>query len=212
MKKGINMSTMKRENIRNIISIIAFLNIIMVFLSSCFNSEEGLQEKVSKKLPSIVEDTSIVIEDSTSNKDTLNNEEIAVATPPFSKGIFPCSKCHEKITPNSLSRTLVMHKEIQKKFSHDSENRWCLDCHYEKDRDYLKLASGKLIEFKESYKLCGQCHGDKYRDWKKGVHGKRTGFWNGSKKYYLCVNCHNPHAPKFESIEPMPAPVRQEDI
>ena len=77
---------------------------------------------------------------------------------------------------------------------------------------HLRLASGKLLDFKESYKLCGQCHGEKYRDWKVGVHGKRTGEWNGKKEYLLCVNCHNPHSPKFQELTPEPPPVRQEDI
>jgi len=97
-------------------------------------------------------------------------------------------------------------------FNHDSENRWCLDCHDLKNRDYLRLASGKLLDFKESYKLCGQCHGEKFRDWKVGVHGKRTGEWNGKKEYLLCVHCHNPHSPKFKELTPEPPPVAQEDI
>ena len=79
-------------------------------------------------------------------------------------------------------------------------------------RDSLKLASGKLLSFKESYKLCGQCHGEKLRDWKVGVHGKRTGYWNGKKEYLLCVHCHSPHSPRFKPLSPEPPPVRQEDI
>ena len=96
-------------------------------------------------------------------------------------------------------------------FNHDSENRWCLDCHDLIKRDSLRLASGKLLDFKESYKLCGQCHGDKLRDWKVGVHGKRTGEWNGKKQYYLCVSCHNPHSPKFKSIKPEAPPFREDE-
>ena len=76
----------------------------------------------------------------------------------------------------------------------------------------LRSASGEPIKFEESYKLCGQCHGEKYRDWKAGVHGKRTGEWNGRKTYLLCVNCHDPHSPKFKSMTPMPPPVRPENI
>jgi len=141
-------------------------------------------------------------------------EEIAVSAPPFSdEYIFPCSECHESQDTNPNRRDIVdMHDEISANFKHDSENRWCLDCHNAEKRDFLHLASGKLVAFEESYLLCGQCHGDKLRDWKVGVHGKRTGDWNGKKQYLLCVHCHNPHSPKFKSMRPMPPPIRQENI
>jgi hypothetical protein len=141
------------------------------------------------------------------------DEEIAIEAPPFSDGIYPCNECHADLEPNPVRRELVdMHDSISSIFDHDSENRWCLDCHDMKNRDYLKLASGKLLSFDESYKLCGQCHGDKLRDWKVGVHGKRTGDWNGKKQYLLCVHCHNPHSPRFKPVKPLPPPVRQEEI
>ena len=144
---------------------------------------------------------------------TQKDDEIAIEAPPFSEGIYPCNDCHSEIEPNPVRRELVdMHDSISSIFDHDSENRWCLDCHDIKNRDYLKLASGKLLSFDESYKLCGQCHGDKLRDWKVGVHGKRTGDWNGRKQYLLCVHCHNPHSPRFKPVKPLPPPVRQEDI
>ena len=140
-----------------------------------------------------------------------NTAEIAVEAPPLT--IFPCNDCHSEIEPNPERRELVdMHDDITAMFNHDSENRWCLDCHDLNNRDSLRLASGQLLDFKESYKLCGQCHGLKLRDWKVGVHGKRTGEWNGKKEYLLCVHCHNPHAPKFEPLTPEPPPVMQESI
>ena len=90
---------------------------------------------------------------------------------------------------------------------HDEENRWCLDCHDAENRDQLHLASGAPVPFEESYRLCGQCHGEKYRDWRAGIHGRRTGDWNGHKAYLLCANCHNPHKPHFQPLEPEPAPI-----
>ena len=134
-------------------------------------------------------------------------EKLEVPPPPFSDGIFPCSQCHKDMKPNRTRRTLTdMHTDIELK--HDVEHRWCLDCHDANDRDHLHLASGELVSFDESYKLCGQCHGEKFRDWRAGVHGRRTGYWNGHKKYLLCANCHNPHQPHFKAIEPKPAPNR----
>ena len=137
--------------------------------------------------------------------------EYAVEAPPFTDGIYPCTECHQFMEPNPVRRELVeMHDDIV--FTHDSENRWCLDCHDLVQRDSLRLANGSLLDFRESYRLCGQCHGDKLRDWKVGVHGKRKGEWNGKKEYLLCVHCHNPHSPKFKHLAPEPPPVAQENI
>ncbi len=137
--------------------------------------------------------------------------ELEVPPPPFSDGVFPCSDCHEKgAEVDRTRRELSQHDEIV--FTHDAEHRWCLDCHDSDDRDKLRLASGDLIGFDESYRLCGQCHGDKYRDWRVGVHGRRTGMWSGHKKYLLCVSCHDPHAPHFKPLKPEPPPVRPENL
>lgn len=195
----------KMKNKRLIKHIIPIL-LIMVFtllLTGCFNNNSkitgeaiGNESKVLAKIQGTEEAT-----------------EIAVEKPPFTEGIFPCNDCHSEIEPNSERRELVdMHDDISANFNHDSENRWCLDCHDMNNRDSLRLASGKLLDFKVSYKLCGQCHGVKLRDWKVGVHGKRTGEWNGEKQYLLCVHCHNPHSPKFEELKPEPPPVMQESI
>ena len=87
--------------------------------------------------------------------------------------------------------------------------RFCrIDCHDSDNRDELRLANGTKIPFAESFKLSGQCHGTQYRDWRSGIHGKRTGYWDGSKRYLLCVHCHNPHSPRFAALQPLPPPVR----
>jgi len=65
-----------------------------------------------------------------------------------------------------------------------------------------------LVPFTESYRLCGQCHGTQFRDWRTGIHGKRTGYWDGPKRYLLCVHCHNPHSPRFAALQPLPPPLR----
>jgi len=132
---------------------------------------------------------------------------LPVPPPPFSEDIFPCMECHADREPDPKRRELELaHDEIV--LQHDQEHRWCLDCHDAKDRNRLRLASGTLVEFTESYVLCGQCHGTHYRDWKSGIHGKRTGFWDGAKRYLLCVHCHNPHNPSFKDLKPLPPPIR----
>ena len=136
-----------------------------------------------------------------------HTERLEVPPPPFSKGIFPCSDCHDGEKTNFTRRVFTDdHKDIV--FEHDADHRWCLDCHNPDNRDKLRLASGVLVPFEQSYRLCGQCHGDKFRDWKLGIHGRRSGKWNGDKNYLLCVHCHNPHSPKFKPLQPKPAPRR----
>ncbi len=120
---------------------------------------------------------------------------------------FPCTDCHSEMEVNPERRELVeMHDDIV--LDHGPKDRWCFDCHNPDDRDRLRLVNGTLIGFEESYRLCGQCHGTIFRDWREGIHGRREGFWNGAKSYQLCAHCHNPHAPRFQAIEPLPPPVR----
>jgi hypothetical protein len=133
-----------------------------------------------------------------------------VPAPPFSEDIFPCSECHADLEVNEEHRELDFHEDIVLK--HAEEQRWCLDCHNPADRDKLRMANGQLISFETSYNLCGQCHGTIFRDWKAGIHGKRTGFWNGKKQYRLCVHCHNPHNPRYKPIEPLPPPIRPDEL
>jgi hypothetical protein len=132
--------------------------------------------------------------------------EFPVPRPPLSKGIFPCSSCHEGIPVNPTKRRLK-DEHINIKLHHAEGVRWCLDCHDPTNRDKLKLANGELVAFTESYLLCGQCHGTTYRDWKAGIHGKRTGYFDGGNRtYLLCVHCHDPHDPKFKPMKPEPPP------
>ncbi len=138
-------------------------------------------------------------------------ELFAIAPPPFSEGIFPCSECHfEDDEVNRQPRVVDFHDTVE--FDHASESRWCLDCHDERNRDMLHLADGRLIPFEESYRLCGQCHAQQKKDWEAGDHGRRSGNWSGKKEYLLCAHCHDPHSPAFKPIKPMAPPIRQEDI
>jgi len=144
--------------------------------------------------------------------DSMGAEQYPVPKPPFSNGIFPCTRCHDKPDDfNPRPRNLVaVHQDI--KLAHGSREQWCYDCHNPTHRDELRLAGGRLVSFEASYELCGQCHGEKLRDWRRGVHGRRIGCWNGERQYLLCVNCHNPHAPKFKPMHPRPRPTRPSEI
>ncbi len=131
-----------------------------------------------------------------------------VPPPPFTPGVYPCSGCHDPNRAVNTARRILQKPHADIQLQHDEEHRWCLDCHNAQNRDVLRSASGEPIPFGESYRLCGQCHGIQYRDWKAGVHGKRTGEWDGQKIYLLCVNCHDPHSPRFKALTPLPPPVR----
>lgn len=121
---------------------------------------------------------------------------------------FPCSKCHRFRPIDRKQRDLKLaHAGIVLK--HAEKQRWCLDCH---DGDKLRLPNGELIDYDKPYLLCGQCHGTVFRDWKAGIHGKTTGMWNGVKVYRICVNCHDPHQPKFKQIAPEKQPLRPTEI
>ena len=128
--------------------------------------------------------------------------------PPKEMDLYPCSDCHDEEWEVNYKRRELEdpHDENPGKFNHDPQNRWCLDCHSATKRDKLRLINGKLIDFKEYYKLCAQCHKKIYREWKMGLHGKRTGYWNGVKEYKQCTTCHNPHDPAFKPLKPMPPP------
>ena len=136
------------------------------------------------------------------------HEEYSVGAPPLTPGIFPCSNCHAGLEVNAKRRELKdEHTAI--KLHHAEQDRWCLDCHHPTNRDKLKLADGEGVNFTESYRLCGQCQGNIYNDWKAGIHGKRVGYFKGGKRtYFLCVNCHTPHDPKFKPLKPLPPPIR----
>ncbi|MAE70856.1 MAG: hypothetical protein CME06_10350 [Gemmatimonadetes bacterium] len=101
--------------------------------------------------------------------------------------------------------------------THGGANLWCLDCHSPDDRNSLHKLNGELLSFDESHLLCGQCHGPEFTDWEHGVHGRTNGYWNRAmdteriSKRLLCIQCHVPHAPRFQGTTPEPAPVTRLD-
>lgn len=129
--------------------------------------------------------------------------------------ISSCTECHDEEWETNPERRKLEepHDTIPGELKHGPPDRWCLDCHSKKDRDKLRLLNGKLIEFREYYKLCSQCHPKIYRQWKMGIHGKVTGYWDGQQKeYWHCSQCHDPHDPPFKPQKPAPPPVRPEEL
>ena len=78
----------------------------------------------------------------------------------------------------------------------------CIICHRRETPNQLLLRDGTKILPSEVSMLCGQCHGIKYRNWSKGRHGKVVGSWKPELRKRLdCTHCHDPHAPKFPSLQ-----------
>jgi hypothetical protein len=136
-------------------------------------------------------------------------QPVLLPPPPMNDEYDPCSDCHEDEIPNPERRQLEDEHDLMK-LAHGE--LWCLHCHDLHTREKLRLADSSLIGFEESWRLCTQCHGKKLADWRAGVHGKRMGSWRGSKEYWNCVACHDPHEPAFKSLEPEPPPLRPVQI
>jgi hypothetical protein len=129
---------------------------------------------------------------------------------------FDCYACHEKDKPPQLrfdtNHNLIIPKEhsdiVMHHGSHERNNN-CFNCHNENNLTLLQTRDGHEVTFTNSQLLCGSCHGPTLRDWEAGVHGRTSGYWDralGPADRKLCVNCHNPHSPKFPGRKPAPGP------
>ena len=121
---------------------------------------------------------------------------------------YNCMECH-KLFPAKwhYDRPVNEHQDIQ--LDHGN-NRFCLNCHHPANRNAFVDYDGTEIAQADVVQLCAKCHGTIYRDWKAGVHGRENGFWRpelGDKTKLRCIQCHDPHSPKFKSMQPL-APLR----
>jgi hypothetical protein len=119
-----------------------------------------------------------------------------------------CMDCHRIFESPAVQREKrVQHTHIR--LLHGMNDN-CFNCHSRTDRNSLALTSGQLITFDEVPRQCAQCHGTVFRDWQRGTHGKTLGSWDassGNQTRLTCNQCHDPHAPAYPGIEPLPAPV-----
>lgn len=129
---------------------------------------------------------------------------------------FDCYACHEKNKPPVIrydtNLNIIIPKEHETiKLGHGSHkrNNNCYNCHDEHNLERFQARDGKELKFADSSQLCGSCHGPTYRDWDAGIHGRTSGFWLRSAGDFArrdCVECHNPHSPKFQPRQPAPGP------
>lgn len=132
-----------------------------------------------------------------------------------------CSTCHTTRVPNFSNHSTadldLFHQGLQ--FAHGNADavgtgqtastNTCLTCHNPNDYDSLRLANGTRVEFTEVMTLCSQCHGPQYRDYQHGAHGGMNGYWDlsrGGRVRNNCLDCHDPHVPKYQRALPMQPP------
>jgi len=117
---------------------------------------------------------------------------------------YNCMECHKMLPARwHYDRPMVEHEAI--KLEHGN-NRFCLNCHHATNRNAFADYDGSEIAEADVVRLCAKCHGTIYRDWQAGVHGRRNGFWDtakGPQTRLRCIQCHDPHQPKFQSMKPL---------
>ena len=118
---------------------------------------------------------------------------------------YNCMECHKLIQAKwHYDRPMVEHENL--KLEH-GENRFCLNCHHPTNRNAFVDYDGSEIAEENVFLLCAKCHGPIYRDWKAGVHGRRNGYWDtakGPQTQLKCIQCHDPHRPRFQPMKPLP--------
>jgi formate-dependent nitrite reductase cytochrome c552 subunit len=117
-----------------------------------------------------------------------------------------CSSCHASTQPNLETHRSAELDQFHQGLKYAHGNLACLSCHNAKNYDTLHLANGQPVEFTRVMTLCAQCHGTAMRDYERGSHGGMNGHWDlnqGPRTRNNCVNCHDPHAPKYPQARPV---------
>jgi hypothetical protein len=116
-----------------------------------------------------------------------------------------CNECHQHFrNPIDPQPAMVQHTGLH--IDHGMNDR-CLNCHHRADRDKLVGPGGAPLTYDRVVELCARCHGTVYRDWSRGMHGKTMESWQAGQERRLgCTECHDPHAPAYEAIAPLPGP------
>ncbi len=120
-----------------------------------------------------------------------------------------CGTCHATTPPRIQTRSGADLDEFHQGLEYAHGQLTCLSCHDAGNYDQLRLADGSPVGFPDAIALCAQCHGPQYRDYIHGSHGGMTGHWDltrGPRERNHCVDCHDPHSPRFPMVLPSFAP------
>ena len=183
--------------------IVCFIGLAVAFLANLWGQPRGLPP-IPPVDPSVI-DTATVRE---SYADLIRNKA--------DLSDFDCYTCHEKGKPPPLrfdtNQVIIIpkeHSDVVMGHGRHNRNNNCFNCHDETNLELFQTRDGRELKLSESTPLCGSCHGPTYRDWEAGAHGRISGYWNrelGAFTRKDCVNCHNPHSPRFPPRKPAPGP------
>ncbi len=123
--------------------------------------------------------------------------------------LVSCSSCHTTTKPNLENRSAADLDQFHQGLKYQHGDLTCLSCHNSGNYDTLRLADTRTVEFSDSMTLCSQCHGPQRRDYERGLHGGMNGHWDltrGGRTRNTCINCHDPHTPKFPRVLPVLPP------
>ena len=128
--------------------------------------------------------------------------DVRLRTPELTQ--FPCASCH--VGPvTSGTRGTEEHADVQPVHPEGLSER-CETCHSRANPGELALQNGETASLDQAYRLCAQCHYAQGDAWAGGAHGKRLAGWRGQRVVMSCTECHDPHAPAFDTRIPFRGP------
>jgi formate-dependent nitrite reductase cytochrome c552 subunit len=121
-----------------------------------------------------------------------------------------CATCHATKPANTTSKLGTPLTQFHQGLVGQHGNLSCTSCHNPADGySSLRLADGKSVAYSEVMTLCAQCHGPQFRDYQHGAHGGMAGYWDRTKGGQVrnnCIDCHDPHGPKYPTVQPARGP------
>jgi formate-dependent nitrite reductase cytochrome c552 subunit len=120
-----------------------------------------------------------------------------------------CVTCHTLRAPSPLPTQPSSLRQFHEGLTFEHGSLACASCHDPQHPQSLHLADGTGTGMPSVMRLCSQCHGPQRRDYDHGAHGGMNGYWDLSRGPRLrnnCVDCHDPHAPKFAVASPVLPP------
>ena len=183
---------------------VAALFLLMLLLAGCHEEQAKLKvlqitEKAQAKNPNagLTTERNLADVERVEVTDFPNRPRFVVVarTPNVKK--YPCTVCHtvplEQMHggPGTAKRA---HWDVKLQHA-PAAIMTCGTCHGQDAG--LRTLQGAPVDFDHSYRLCAQCHALQADDWAAGAHGKREAGWAPPRVVMACVQCHNPHQPRW---------------
>ena len=120
-------------------------------------------------------------------------------------GRIACATCHSVRPPDRKNRSPADLDEFHTGMPFRHGTLVCYSCHNPDDADTLRLADETPVEYRDVMRLCAQCHSPQAGDYQRYSHGGVNGYWDltrGSRVRANCIDCHDPHVPRFPQMLP----------